>query len=392
MVAPDDLPSHIGRYLVERRLGQGGMADVLLCRQVGMGGFDRLVVVKQIRSDLRHRDDVIAMFLDEARIAAQISHPNVVQIIEVDEDGGLPYMVMEYVRGLSFADLTQVLRRRDLLPPVDLVAALGAQVCAGLQAAHELRDSAGQPLGVVHRDISPSNLIVTVDGGVKIIDFGIARAKNRLARTAVGHIKGRLAYLAPEMVGGGAVDRRADLFSLGVVMHEMMRGQLLFDRPTDIATVSAVLTGDVPRLSETRSDIMPERIIERALSLDPDGRPQTAAELGAELHAVAMQTGRYVSPPLLSRYLGHLLPDELASLPEQHLPTTARVPLPEHRPHSARPTVISPRPADPTRAIALRAPQGRTTERRVQVPPRRWFFFLVLVFLGVGLAWRLFGG
>lgn len=371
------------------------MADVLLCRQVGMGGFDRLVVVKQIRSDLGSRDDVIAMFLDEARIAAQISHPNVVQIIEVDEDGGLPYMVMEYVRGLSFADLTEALRKRDLLPPVDLVAALGAQVCAGLQAAHELRDSAGQPLGVVHRDISPSNLMLTVDGGVKIIDFGIARAKNRLARTAVGHIKGRLAYLAPEMVGGGAVDRRADLFSLGVVLHEMMRGQLLFDRSTDIATVSAVLTGDVPRLSESRSDIMPglERIIERALSLDPDARPQSAAELGAELHAVAMQTGRYVTPPLLAGYLRHLFPEELASLPEQHLPTTARVPLPEHRPYAARPTVISQRSEDPTRAIALRAPlQGRTTQRRVQVQPRRWLFLLLLGVLGAALAWRLLGG
>lgn len=385
---------HIGRYLVERRLGQGGMADIYLCRQVGMGGFDRLVVVKQIRAELRSRDDVIHMFLDEARIAAQISHPNVVQIIEIDEADGLPYIVMEYVRGLSFAALFDALLQREVLPPVDLIAALGAQVCAGLQAAHELRDSDGQLLGLVHRDIAPSNLLVTTDGVVKIIDFGIARAKNRLARTAAGRIKGRPAYLAPESLGLGNVDRRADLFALGAVLHELVRGEALFDRPEDpsnMATIGAVLSGPVPRLSESRPDMNPqmEQVIERALKKDPGERYQSAAELGAALHEVAMQTGRYVAPQAVGRYLQKLLPAELEALPEQNLPTTARLPLPEHRPAPVRPTLISQRPVEQTALMeTIREITSQITDRMSHLSRWQWpLLLLVLAFVSTLAAY-----
>ncbi|MCS6913132.1 MAG: serine/threonine protein kinase [Myxococcota bacterium] len=363
------------------------MADIFLCRQVGMGGFDRLVVVKQIRPELRSRDDVIHMFLDEARIAAQISHPNVVQIIEIDEADGLPYIAMEYVRGLPLSVLLEAMLRRELLPPWDLVAAIGSQVCSGLHAAHELRDSDGTLLNVVHRDISPANLLITTDGVVKIIDFGIARAKNRLARTATGHIKGRPAYLAPEMMSQGRVDRRADLFALGAVLHELMRGRALFDRHDNASTISAVMTAGVPPLSECRPDVPPqlEEIIRRALCKDPEARFQTAAEMGAALHAVAMQTGRYVSPLHIAQYLERLLPLELAALPEQHLPTTARLPLPEHRPAPSRPTLISPRPLEQT--TLLRTIQD-ITERMAGLP--RWqmpLLLALLAFASVLAAW-----
>jgi serine/threonine-protein kinase len=310
----------------------------------------------------------------------------VVKIIEIDEAQGLPYLVMEYVRGLSFAAITEALLQRELLPPVDLVAALGAQVCAGLHAAHELRDSDGQFLNLVHRDITPANLLLTTDGVVKIIDFGIARAKNRLARTAAGQLKGRPAYLAPEMMGAGPVDRRADLFSLGVVLHEMVRGQLLFDRQSDLLTVSAVLTGEVPRLSESRPDMSPEMewVIQRALQLKPEERYQTAAEMGQQLEAVAMTTGRYVTPTLVARYLQRLLPAELAALPEQHLPTTSRLPLPEHRPAPQRPTLITQRAVEPTTA---KATIREITERMRRLPrlqgPLLLFLLTVLTVLAV---------
>lgn len=311
-----EIPSRIGRYSVERRLGSGGMADVYLCRQAGMGGFDRQVVVKQIREHLREREDVVFMFLDEARLVAQVNHPNVVQIYDIDEQEGLPYLVMEYVRGLSFETLSKRLNQRGIQYPVDLVAALGEQACAGLQAAHELRDAAGATLGVVHRDISPSNLLLSVDGVVKIIDFGVARAKNRLSVTSAGHLKGRAGYVAPEALTDTVLDRRADLFALGVVLYELCTGKILFDRESDLARLSAVLTTRVPPLSSVRSDTVSgmSDALARALEIDRGKRPDSAAVFGMALHEVAMQTGRFVSPALVADWLAEQLPDELRAL------------------------------------------------------------------------------
>jgi serine/threonine-protein kinase len=366
------------------------MAEVFLCRQVGMGGFDRLVVVKRIRADLQKRDDVIHMFLDEARIAAQISHPNVVQTFEIDEERGLPYLVMEYVRGLSFAALHQAMQARGQLLPVDLVAALGAQVCAGLKAAHELRDSDGTLLNVMHRDISPSNLILSTDGVVKIIDFGIARAKGRLARTQAGQIKGRPAYLPPELLGGAKSDRRADLYSLGVVLHEMVCGRLLFDRPDDIATLGAVLAGEVPPLSSVRPDVSPEmeRIIAQALRGRAEDRPAHAAAMGSALHEAAMRTGRYVSPPLLADYLENHLAAELRGLPDHRLPTTSRMPLLSQRPTSSRSTLLTRRTEEPTAVITI----VREITERVRAASRwnllLWVLSTIAVVLGVLLMRR----
>lgn len=327
--AEEEVPTRIGRYTVERRLGVGGMADVYLCRQSGMGGFDRQVVVKQIRSHLREREDVIFMFLDEARLVAQVNHPNVVQIYDIDEQDGLPYLVMEYVRGMAFEALSRRLAQRGVPYPIDLVAALGEQVCAGLHAAHELRDANGMPLGVVHRDISPSNLLLSVDGVVKIIDFGVARAKNRLSVTSAGHLKGRAGYVAPEALTDTVLDRRADIFALGVVLYELCSGKTLFDHDTDVARLSAVLTTKVPPLNEVRKDASPgmAEVLSRALEVDPRKRPDSAAAFGAALHAVAMPTGRYVTPMLIAEWLEPHLPEELRVLGRHLTPRAAQISL-----------------------------------------------------------------
>ncbi|MBL9003609.1 MAG: serine/threonine protein kinase [Myxococcales bacterium] len=308
-----EIPAYIGRYKVVCRLGSGGMADVYLCRQSGMGGFDRQVVIKQIRQDLRDREDVIFMFLDEARIIAQVNHPNVVQIYDIDEQDGLPYLVMEWVRGLSLQSLMRRVEQRGQQFPVDLVAAIGAQVCAGLQAAHEMRDLGGAPLNVVHRDISPSNLLISVDGIVKIIDFGVARAKNRLSVTSAGRIKGRVGYIAPEALSDQPIDRRADLFALGVVMYELCSGKPLFEREGDATALASMLTQKVPPLSSVRPDAPPgmTQILSRVLEIDRKLRPATAAELGTALFSLAMQTGRFVSSHLVAEWLDPQLPREL---------------------------------------------------------------------------------
>ncbi len=388
-------PDAIGRYLVERRLGMGGMAEVFLCRQVGMGGFDRLVVVKRIRADLQKRDDVIHMFLDEARIAAQISHPNVVQIFEIDEENGLPYLVMEYVRGLSFAALYQIFHARGVLLPADLVAALGAQACAGLRAAHELCDSDGTLMNVVHRDVSPTNLLLSTDGVVKIIDFGIARAKGRLARTQAGQIKGRPAYLAPEVLGGAASDRRADLYSLGVVLYEMACGRLLFDRPDDLSTLGAVLAGEVPPLSTVRSDVTPElsAIVAQALRGQPDERQKDAAEMGRALHQAAMATGRFVAPPLLSDYLREELAEELGALPDHRMPTTSRMPLLANRAShrlapASRSTLLTRRAEEPTAIVTIVREVTQLVRQAGYRNAALWILAATVVLLGTLLVFR----
>lgn len=315
-----EAPSKIGRYGVIRRLGTGGMADVFLCRQSGMGGFDRQVVIKRIRSILRDREDVIFMFLDEARIIAQVNHPNIVQIYDIDEQDGLPYLVMEYVRGLSLEGLSKRIFQRGVKYPIDLVAAIGVQACAGLHAAHELRDPSGTPLGVIHRDVSPSNILLSVDGVAKIIDFGVARAKNRLSSTSAGHLKGRAGYIAPEALTDTVLDRRADIFALGVVLYELCSGKPLFERGDDLAGLSAVLTTKVPLLTEVRPDADPgmAEVLSRALEIDPRKRPESAAAFGTALHSVAMRTGRYTTPSLVAEWLEQYLPQDL-KLAGRHL-------------------------------------------------------------------------
>lgn len=326
-VSEPEIPSYIGRYKVICRLGSGGMADVYLCRQSGMGGFDRQVVIKQIRHDLRDREDVIFMFLDEARIIAQVNHPNVVQIYDIDEQDGLPYLVMEWVRGLSLHSLMRRMESRGQQFPVDLVAAVGAQVCAGLQAAHEMRDAGGAPQNVVHRDISPSNLLLSVDGVVKIIDFGVARAKGRLSVTSAGKMKGRIGYIAPEALTDQTLDRRADLFALGVVLYELCSGKPLYDRDSDADALAAVLMNKVPSVNTVRPDVPPglSQILSRVLEIDRKLRPATAAELGTALFSMAMQTGRFVSTHQVAEWLDPQLPRELRAQGRSLTPAPSRL-------------------------------------------------------------------
>lgn len=355
-----ETPTRIGRYTVERRLGSGGMADVYLCRQAGMGGFDRQVVVKQIREHLREREDVVFMFLDEARLVAQVNHPNVVQIYDIDEQEGLPYLVMEYVRGLSFETLSKRLQQRGVQYPIDLVAALGEQACAGLNAVHELRDKSGAALGVVHRDISPSNLLLSADGVVKVIDFGVARAKNRLSVTSAGHLKGRAGYVAPEALTDTVLDRRADLFALGVVLYELCTGKILFDRESDLARLSAVLTTRVPPLSSVRSDVVSgmSDVLSRALEIDRGKRPDSGAVFGLALHEVAMQTGRFVTPQLVADWLAEQLPEELRALGKHLTPRPQKLSSSSSSSQKSEPTQRQPSPFSTT--ITAPSPSGNS--------------------------------
>lgn len=226
------------------KLSSGGMGDVLLARRRGAHGFEKLLAVKTIRGDLAKRSDIRAMFLDEARLVARLDHPSIAQVYDFGEEDGSLYLAMEYVPGVALNKL--LVKRQAPLPPI-VAARIIAEVCRGLHAAHELTDLEGKPLGVVHRDVSPGNIILTFDGHVKILDFGIAfMAERESPDTQLGELKGKPSYMAPEQLRGERVDRRSDLYSAGVVFHEMLTGRKLFAKQNVVATALAVERGDAP--------------------------------------------------------------------------------------------------------------------------------------------------
>jgi eukaryotic-like serine/threonine-protein kinase len=271
-----------GDYEIVKRLRVGGMATLYLARRHGAAGFARLVALKMIHPHLVEQPSFVEMFVDEARICSHIRHPNVVHVEELGVIDSVPYLVMEYLDGCSVLDLlVQHHRDRRTLDP-ELAARVVMQVAGGLHAAHETRDEDGVPLDVIHRDISPSNILVSTDGHAKLIDFGIAKARNRLSGTEAGNsLKGKYRYVAPEQATRKAVDRRCDIFSLGVVFWEMLVGRPLFPQDTHVALFHRLTRTEVAAPS-TLNPAVPEvldSIVLAMLAHEPANRPQIAAEV-----------------------------------------------------------------------------------------------------------------
>ena len=271
-----------GDYEIVKRLRVGGMATLYLARRHGAAGFARLVALKMIHPHLVEQPTFIEMFVDEARICSQISHPNVVHVEEFGVIDGVHYLVMEYLDGCSVGELLVLHQRERRKLDPELAARVIMQVAGGLHAAHETRDDDGQPLDVIHRDISPSNVLLSSDGNAKLIDFGIAKARNRLSETAAGiTLKGKCNYVAPEQATRTAVDRRCDIFSLGIVFWEMLVGQPLFPEDTHVALFNRLTRTDVapPSALNPAVPAIFDSIVLAMLQHDPADRPQTAAEL-----------------------------------------------------------------------------------------------------------------
>lgn len=274
----------LGRYQLLSRLAVGGMAEVYLARQGELSGFKTLVVVKKVLPHLAVKPDFIAMFLDEARIASMLDHPNIVRITEVGRVGDEYYLAMELVQGKPLAAMLQHGEKAKTPIPHALAALLVSNAAAGLHHAHQLTDAGGNSLHLVHRDVSPQNIMVSFEGSVKVIDFGIARALGRLGDTNSGSLKGKLGYMAPEQARGEPVDARADIFSLGVVLWECVAGRRLFLRENELATLRAVVYEPIPRISKyTKVDPVLETIVEHALERDVEERFQTAEEMRVAL-------------------------------------------------------------------------------------------------------------
>jgi serine/threonine-protein kinase len=277
------------------------MATVYVARKTGVAGFERLVAIKCCHPHLRDDEEFVDMFLDEARLAASIRHPNVVATLDVS-DGQYLYLVMEYIEGCSFGNLVRQASKAGTTMPPAIAVRVMIDTLIGLHAAHELKDSDGKPLGLVHRDVSPQNILIGIDGTSRITDFGIAFASARSTVTQEGRIKGKFSYLSPEQAKSQPVTRRMDVFSAGTVLWEALTGRPLFRRNDDASTMSAVLSGIIPAPSTVNRALPPglDAVVMKALQRNPATRYQTAAEFAEALEALridgatARAVGAYV--------------------------------------------------------------------------------------------------
>lgn len=282
MSSPSERPNRdarIGEYELLFELASGGMATIVVARQAGDAGFERLVALKRIHKHLISDPEVFAMASDEARFAALVRHPNVVPVIGVLDAKGELVLVQEYVEGASAASLQKRASERGAPMSPAIAARIVCDALLGLHAAHEAKDLRGEPLDLVHRDVSPQNMMVGSDGITRLIDFGIARATERLAKTRTGILKGKLHYMAPEQIEEREVDRRADVFAAAAVLVELVTGKRPFGSGSESAVMGRILVGDADteRLAELAPGLVP--VVRAALSSDVEARPKTALEL-----------------------------------------------------------------------------------------------------------------
>ena len=366
------IPERIGRYQVVGHLATGGMAEIFLAKLLGPAGFQRPVVLKRVLPHLTRREEFRNMFLDEARIVAGIRHPNVVQVHELGLDQDELFLVMEYLEGESISGLMRRLANKRQRLDYALAAYVVAEACAGLHAAHEYTDDHGVAQNLVHRDVSPQNIFVGYDGSVKVLDFGIAKAADRYSNTSTGQMKGKFSYMAPEQCRAEELDRRADLFALGIVLYEMSTGKRLFLRENQLLVLKAITEEVIPPPSQIRSDYPPqlEHVVMMALARDRIDRYSTAAEMRRELLAAVRALDPTGMPEeRLSELMREVFTDRIAEKAEMlkavragtvqiHVPAAEaddgdtdakRVPIPMHELPSPG-TLASQETAVPTRA------------------------------------------
>ncbi|MEO8552645.1 MAG: protein kinase [Kofleriaceae bacterium] len=282
--ADQTAPARLGRYELIGLLATGGMAEIHLARLAGEAGFEKIVVVKRLLPELCASKAFVAMFLAEGKLVARLDHPNICEVHELGRDGAEYFLVMPYLDGVAATELIAQPRDPDRLPQLRAAAGVIAQACAGLHHAHELRDATGESAGLVHRDVSPSNLFVTTSGVAKVLDFGIAKVHGATA-TEVGTVKGKTQYMAPEQLLGESLDRRADVFALGIVLYELATHQRLFKRGSDYLAARAILEEPIPR-ADAADPKIPRAladVIARALARSPADRYADARELARAL-------------------------------------------------------------------------------------------------------------
>jgi serine/threonine protein kinase len=297
----------LGSYQIVRRLAVGGMAEIYLATQ-----GDQRVVIKRLLPDLADDPEQVEMFLQEARIAETLDHPNVVRVFGHGNSDGALYIVMEHIAGVDLRRILAISRRHRIRLPAGISISLLLDVCEGLDYVHSRRDASGRPLNLIHRDVTPSNIVVSYQGIPKLVDFGIVKASIAPARTGRGLVKGKVPYLSPEQILERTVDARVDLWSLGVVLFELLEGRRPFDTNTDIGTMMAILKAPVPPLSSTRRGSLAgfDAVVRRALERDPARRYESASRMAQDLEAWLPRFGGRVDSAELGSYVQKLCTDD----------------------------------------------------------------------------------
>jgi serine/threonine-protein kinase len=285
------------RYRVVEKLESGGMAEVFRAESEGLQGFRKQVAIKRVLPHLSEKKKFIAMFLDEARLSAQLSHSNCVQVFDIGVGDNAFFIVMEYVDGANLKGIAESVKKSGKDFPVQAAAWVAHEICKGLSYAHELTDPNGMPMNLVHRDMSPPNVLITKYGEVKIVDFGLAKASSQLEKSEPGIIKGKFSYLSPEAALGQEVDKRTDIFAVGIILWELLAGQRLFLGDTDFQTVKKVQVAQIPPISQINRKVPPEleRIVNKALAKDMLARYGTSRELGQDLSRFMFSYGEPIS-------------------------------------------------------------------------------------------------
>jgi serine/threonine protein kinase len=381
-----------GRYHLIECIGRGGMAEVFRAVTQGVEGFRRTFVVKRILAEKASSPTFIRMFTEEARISALLHHPNIVQVYDFGQVGTSYFLAMEYLQGKDLASVRRVLRASNLAVPPNLAAFIAHEVAVALDYAHALRTSSGQPLGIVHRDVTPSNIMLLVTGGVKVLDFGIAKAASAVHAHSSGRVKGKFGYLSPEQARTEEVDGRSDLFALGITLWEMLTGRRLFAGANELETLRNVLQKPIPAPSTVRPGIPADldRVALRALERDVGRRYQDAAEMAADLELVLRDT--HTESQSLRRLLAELFGEESSSL-SADIPELPEDLAPPPQPASSGPSlqieVVEEQAPPITRARTLAPPFGVATTSSPALPelrPRRPRALVAAVAAVVALA------
>ncbi|HWN41321.1 MAG TPA: protein kinase, partial [Thermoanaerobaculia bacterium] len=304
-----------GQYTLLEKIAAGGMAEVWKARMRGVEGFQKTVAIKKILPHMTDNSEFVGMFIDEAKLAAQLSHPNIVHIYDLGKIGRDYYIAMEYVEGKDLRSLMNAGRRKGVQMPLGLALFIAARLASALDYAHRKRDFEDREMGLVHRDVSPQNVLLSLEGDVKLCDFGIAKAVSKAGQTQMGALKGKLQYMSPEQAWGRAVDARSDLFSLGSVLYEMLTGDRLFTGDTEISVLESVRQGQIRSTRQTDPSIPVEvdEIVARALAYDPQSRFASAGEMKQKIELVLHSLGLSPDPTDLAAWVHKVLEEEPSS-------------------------------------------------------------------------------
>ncbi|MBK6920959.1 MAG: serine/threonine protein kinase [Deltaproteobacteria bacterium] len=359
-----------GKYRPLRRLAVGGMAEIFLAFARSGHGFEKLVVLKRVLPAYAENREFMRMFLDEARLAATLDHPNIVHVYDIGEHAGNFFFAMEYVHGQSLLKLMRQITNARRWLPLEHALNVIIGTCAGMHYAHEKLSLDGRRLGIVHRDVSPPNILISYDGSVKVADFGIAKASTATTSTAVGTLKGKIPYMSPEQCRSAPLDRRSDIFSIGILLYELTVGRRLFQAESELGIIHKIVNGIVPPPSQLLrgypEDL--ERIVYRALQLDPEHRYPTARALQVDLEEFAREYKLPISSVRLASFMEEMFDEETRAWPTDpsagQRPSTREVPAASSYDLPGGPGAARPSRPQPTAHYG-----GEPSSRQVTPPP-----------------------